>query len=45
MANQTIELEDARRVDRSKAALRTTTLNHFKKYLEFTQVWMGYQRI
>ena len=37
MATQTIELEDTgRRVDRSKAALRTTTLNHFKKYLEFT---------
>ncbi len=37
MANQAIELEDAgRRVEKSKATLRTTTLNHFKKYLEFT---------
>ena len=37
MANQHIELEDAgRRVEKSKRVLRTTTLNHFKKYLEFT---------
>ena len=37
MANQHIKLEDAgRRVEKSKRVLSTTTLNHFKKYLEFT---------
>ena len=37
MANQAIELVDAGRIiDKSKGVLRKTSLNHFKRFLQFT---------